>query len=241
MNQPEMNHRWPPPPRRRIYLMRHADVEYFDADGRPFRPETVPLTAVGEEQARAAGVALAEAPIDRAITSGLARTKATARLVLAEREIPVAEEPRLREIETGRMSDWEKASSGLVRRTILEALSEEVTPESRFLAGETFASCQARVGAVWDELLARPDWQALLLVAHGMVNRLLLARVLGTPLGSLGRLEQDATCINLIEFDDAGRPLVRLLNYTAYDPSKHVLRRSTLEGLYEQYLRGRKE
>jgi probable phosphoglycerate mutase len=240
MTQPDVNHTWPPAPRRRVYLMRHGEVEYFDANGRPFRPETVPLTAAGEEQARAAGAALADVPIDRAFTSGLARTNATARLVLAERDVPLDEEPRLREIETGRMSEWEKAPSGLVRRTILDALSEEITPESRFLAGETFAACQLRVGAVWDELLARRDWQVLLLVAHGMVNRLILARLLGMPLGSLGRLEQDAACVNLIEIDDAGRALVRLVNYTAYDCCKHTLRRSTLEGLYEQYLRGRK-
>src|SRR5688572_22745764 len=98
MNPPERNDPWPPPPRRRVYLMRHGEVEYFDADGRPFRPETVPLTAAGEEQARAAGAALADVLIDRAVTSGLARTNATARLVLAEREVPLDEEPRLREI-----------------------------------------------------------------------------------------------------------------------------------------------
>ena len=56
----------------------------------------------------------------------------------------------------------------------------------------------------------------------------------------LGRLEQDAACINLVEIDGTGRPLLRMLNFTAYDACKQALRRSTLEGLYEQYLRGRK-
>jgi broad specificity phosphatase PhoE len=39
--------------RRRIYLMRHAEVAYFEVDGRPLRPEGVPLTREGENQARA--------------------------------------------------------------------------------------------------------------------------------------------------------------------------------------------
>ena len=30
--------------RRRVYLMRHGDVAYFDADGRPVPPDDVPLT-----------------------------------------------------------------------------------------------------------------------------------------------------------------------------------------------------
>ena len=41
------------PVRRRIYLMRHADVAYFDERGRPVDPRTVPLSAAGVEQAAA--------------------------------------------------------------------------------------------------------------------------------------------------------------------------------------------
>jgi len=236
---PAANDHWPPPPRRRVFLMRHGDVEYFDAAGRPYRPETVPLTERGREQARAAGAALAGVPLDRAVTSGLRRTDETAALVLDGRAVPLEPEPRLREIETGRMSEWERASDGLVRRTILEALGEELSPESRFLAGETFASCQERVRAFWADLLARRDWSALLVVAHGVVNRLLLGELLGVSLPGLGRLEQDACCINLVEVGEAGPPLVRLVNFTAHDPAKGSLVLSTLEGLYEQYLRGR--
>lgn len=230
---------WPPLPRRRVFLMRHADVEYFDATGRPFRPETVPLTGRGREQARATGTALAEVPFDRVITSGLRRTEETASLVLTGREVLREQEPRLREIETGRMSEWERATGAAVRDAILRSLGEDLSPESRFLAGETFASAHARVRAVWHDLLARRDWNTLLVVAHGVVNRLLLGELLGLPLPALGRLEQDACGLNLVEVDAAGVPLVRLLNFTAHDPGKQTLVLSTLEGLYDQYHRGR--
>ena len=43
--------------RRRLYLMRHAEVAYFE-DGRPLRPDDVPLTEEGRRQARAAREAL---------------------------------------------------------------------------------------------------------------------------------------------------------------------------------------
>src|SRR5438128_2468477 len=105
---------WSPPPRRRVYLMRHADVEYFDAAGRPHRPQTVPLTERGRQQARIAAAALAEVPFDRAVTSGLLRTEQTAQLVLAGREVPLEAEPRLREIETGRVSEWAGVSPEMV-------------------------------------------------------------------------------------------------------------------------------
>ena len=39
--------------RRRIYLMRHGAVSYFDDDGRPVPEDSVPLTAEGRAQALA--------------------------------------------------------------------------------------------------------------------------------------------------------------------------------------------
>ena len=230
---------WPPPARRRVYLMRHAEVEYFDREGRPQHPDHVPLNAAGERQARAAAGALAEVTFDRVICSGLPRTEQTARIVLGERAVPIEAQPRLREIEPGRFADIAAAPRELVRQAILGSLADHITPESRFLGGETFGSCADRVTAVWRGLVEDAEWRVLLVVAHGVVNRLLLAHVLGVPLAGVGRMEQDAGCINLIDVGEGGAPLVRLVNATALNPGKVGMKLSTLEGLYQQYLRGR--
>ena len=37
--------------RRRIYLMRHGAVAYFDGSGRPVPPDTEPLTEEGRAEA----------------------------------------------------------------------------------------------------------------------------------------------------------------------------------------------
>ena len=71
-----------------------------------------------------------------------------------------------------------------------------------------------------------------MIVGHGVVNRLILSRILGMSLSCLGALEQDAGCINLIYVDDAGRCLVRLLNYTPVNPVKTGMELTTLERLY---------
>ena len=88
--------------RRRIYLMRHAQVAYFE-DGRPLRPDLVPLTETGREQARAAAELLAGIEFDRVITSGLPRTVETARIVAPTHE--PESWPELREIDSGRLGD----------------------------------------------------------------------------------------------------------------------------------------
>lgn len=74
------------PKRRRIFLMRHGDVTYFDDTGRAIDPESVPLNARGREEASAAGREFAAQNVcfDRVIASGLPRTIETAERVLAE-------------------------------------------------------------------------------------------------------------------------------------------------------------
>ncbi len=229
---------WSPAPRRRIYLMRHGEVDYFDEQGRPYRPELVPLNAEGRRQAKAAAAVLAPIPFDRVLCSGLNRALETANLALGERALPIEQEPRLREIEIGRFGDWSAASPAQVEAAILGAFLG-VQPSARFLGGETFGALEERVGAAWRELLAQRDWRQVLIVAHGVVNRLLLCGALGTGLGGLNALEQDAGCINLLEVDEGGRCLIRLVNFTPLEPAKHGLELSTLEGLYRQYRAGR--
>ena len=67
--------------RRRLYLMRHAEVSYFRADGSPVDPAEVPLNEDGVAQARAVAEAFRAIDLDRVLTSGMPRTLETARIV----------------------------------------------------------------------------------------------------------------------------------------------------------------
>ena len=73
--------------RRRLYLMRHADVSYVDEAGTPVNPVTVPLTPRGLEQAAAAREALAGVGFDLVVTSDLPRTAETAAIVAPGHEV----------------------------------------------------------------------------------------------------------------------------------------------------------
>ncbi|HET9938184.1 MAG TPA: histidine phosphatase family protein, partial [Gaiella sp.] len=82
--------------RRRLFLMRHAEVSYFRPDGSPVDPAAVPLNEDGIIQAHAVAEAFREIELDRVITSGLPRTLETARIV-APGAVPESW-PELREI-----------------------------------------------------------------------------------------------------------------------------------------------
>jgi broad specificity phosphatase PhoE len=226
-----------PPPRRRVYLMRHGSVDYFDPEGRPFRPETVALNDEGRRQAEAAGRLLAEVPLDRVVTSGLPRSVETARLVLGPQTLPLETRCDLREIEPGRLGSLGHPLSPEVERAFAGALHGALRPGDSFLGGETFESLAHRVEPCFRQLLAEPGWGRMLIVAHGVVNLLLLSTALGAGLPAMAALEQENGCINILDIDPDGRCLVRAVNLTPLNPLKIGVALTTMEQLYAQYRR----
>jgi broad specificity phosphatase PhoE len=213
--------------RRRIYLMRHASVAYFD-NGRPLRPEDVPLTEEGIEQARAAGAALASVRFDRVLTSGLPRTIETARIVAPGME--PESWPELRELEGARLGDIPEDE---LERTFVHAFHGVVPQDARFLGGETIGALFDRVLPALERLLADPGWDIVLAVLHGGVNRAILSWALTAERMFLGGFEQAPACINVLDVDDSW--IVRAVNVAPYDPVHLRGRLTTMEELWSQF------
>ena len=214
--------------RRRIYLMRHAAVAYFD-NGRPLRPDEVPLTEEGIEQARAAAAALASVRFDRVLTSGLPRTVETARIVAPG--VDADAWPDLRELEGGRLGDIPEDE---LERTFVRAFHGIVPEDSRFLGGETIGSLFDRVLPALDGLLGDPEWDVVLAVLHGGVNRAILSHALTGGRKFLGGFEQAPACINVLDVDETGW-IVRAVNVAPYDPVHLRGRLTTMEELWSQF------
>ena len=212
--------------RRRLYLMRHAEVAYFDDDGMPFRQQDVKLTARGREQAGAAAAALAGIAFDVVVTSGLPRTFETAQIVAPGHE--AQSWPEFREWEGGRLADLaedelEQAFVGALRVT---------SEEARFLGGETLRELLDRVVPAFDRLVSA-EWGTALAILHGAVNRVVLSRALGGGRSYFGGFEQAPCCINVLDLGDDGW-VVRTVNYVPYDPLAPA-RTTTMEEYWAQY------
>lgn len=220
--------------RRRIYLVRHGEVDYFDAEKKPQPQQQVLLSERGVSQIQSLAAHLESVPFDRVISSGLPRTDATAR-ILSNSPVDTVED--LQEILSG---DIEALRSGETdtgfAELLLGALSENVTAETRFLGGERFGDFEARVVRAFRLLLVDPDWHNLLVAAHGGTNRSILLHALGSNLSAFGALEQDPGCLNIIEVDPDQSLLVRLVNFTAYEPAKHGLRLTTMETVFHNLM-----
>jgi probable phosphoglycerate mutase len=213
--------------RRRIYLMRHAQVAYFE-DGRPLRPDLVPLTAEGREQAAAAARLLEGIVFDRVVTSGLTRTLETARIVA-----PSAEPeswPELREIESGRILEIPEDA---VEAAFVEVWRNVVPEDTQFLGGETIRSLLDRVLPAVDRLIGDPEWDVLLAVLHGGVNRAILSHALTGGRAFLGNLEQSPACVNVLDVGEDW--VVRAVNHSPTDPAHLRNRLRTMEELWEEF------
>jgi broad specificity phosphatase PhoE len=216
------------PQRRRIYLMRHAQVRYFEGT----QPRDVVLTEAGREQARAAAEALRDVRFDRVITSGLTRTLETAHAVAPG--IEPERNDSLREIESGELRG---VAPETVQEMMTAAFRGVVPLDTQFLGGETIGELLDRVLPQLDELVADQSWDVALLVLHGAVNRAILSRALTDKRTFLGAFEQSPGCINVLDVDAHGRYVVRAVNHTPYDAAHtRAPRLTTMEHLWQEYL-----
>lgn len=228
--------------RRRIYLMRHGSVTYFDAAGKPQSPDSVPLNEQGRAQASAAGKVFASEKIrfDRVIVSGLPRTVETAARVLAETGQQVVPEswPDLVEIRGGKLADI--ADSDL-REAFIGAFEGMAPEHKRFLGGETIGQLMDRIHPCIDRLRADPSWNTVLLVLHGGVNRAVLSYALTGQRLFLGSLAQTAGCLNVLDVGAAANDwVVRIVNHSPLSALQSHTRSTTMETLLEQYRMFRK-
>jgi probable phosphoglycerate mutase len=195
----------------RILLARHGETPW-NAEGRYQGQEDIPLSPLGETQARALGERLRKVHIARAVASPLRRARHTAELALGERDLPLTLDPGLMEIAHG---TWE----GLLASEIHERDADRLrawrdTPhEVQMPEGESLQHVLHRAWPAFGRAAAGlGDHDTLLIVAHDAVNRVLLCHVLGIPLARLWGFRQAPTTLNLLEGPDVDHLEVVRLN-----------------------------
>jgi probable phosphoglycerate mutase len=208
--------------------MRHAEVAYFE-DGRPVDPHDVRLTEEGRAQARATGAALAGIGFDRVITSGAPRTLETAALVAPAHE--PESWPELYEIAGGRFSDIPEDE---LEEEFVHAFRGVVPNDARFLRGESIGELFDRVLPALERLLA-DEWDTVLAVLHGAVNRAILSYALTGERMFLGPFEQAPACVNVLDVGDDW--VVRAVNLAPYDLAHLAHRQTTMERYWGEFRR----
>lgn len=200
-----------------LLLVRHGETEW-NREGRYQGRTDIPLADVGEQQVRRLGARLGGIRVDVAVSSPLARAKATADAILGapERTAPACE----LELDTGLLEISHGAWEGMLASDVARDHAEmfgvwRSSPSRDAPAGpgaETLGDVEVRAWAVLEQVFARARDGTALIVAHDAVNRVILCRVLGLPLERVWKFRQAPAALNVIAGDALDRLQVVRMN-----------------------------
>ncbi len=181
---------------RTIYLIRHGRLQVPDDEKRYIGQIDIPLNETGISQAVRLRERLAGEKLESIFSSDLARTRETAKIIAARRNIIITELKQLREISLG---EWEGRTFTEIERNYPEAFKARGKDIVNYKArgGESFAECNTRVIGAFIEIV-RSTTGNIVISGHAGVNRLILCFCMGEPLSNMFSIRQDYGCLNII-------------------------------------------
>ena len=197
----------------RVFLIRHGITDWH-REGRVLGQRDIALNDEGLEQARAAAAALTDAPIVEVISSPLVRALQTAELIGQTFGIEVARDPRLIDLRVGKwegMTYEEVAAHSEYKEFIQDPLSERIP------GAESLSDIKTRaVAAIEQAIEDNPSGDAIAVVTHAGIIRVLLTHYLGSPPANYHRIRVAPGSVSVLSFaDDRELPRVVAVNWVA--------------------------
>ena len=200
-----------------IYLIRHGETEGAEACRYKGHID-VPLSANGIEHIRKLSSFLSgkvgkleSGKVTTIYASGLSRAVKTAEII-AE---PFGLKPIIvDELKERNFGEWEGMSFDEIGSKWPDAFKAWADDPLRFspMGGESTIALRDRVMPAFSKIIAAHEGEAIAVVSHGGVTRIILCEMLGIPLENIFRIEQDFGAMNVIEMWDY--PVVKQINYT---------------------------
>ena len=189
-----------------ILLMRHGETAWNR--GNIFRGQyDIPLNENGRAQATFLARALAARRIDAAYSSPLSRARETADIVLAPHGINAVIHAGLTDFDYGQ---W----TGLEDHAVAQQWPEEHTcwrtaPHTlQVPGGDTLQRVFDRAFAAVEDLVQQHSGQTIAIVAHRVVNKLLVLGMLTLGLERFPFIRQDNCSLNEFERTEAGYTVI---------------------------------
>ena len=197
----------------RLLLVRHG-ITQNNID-RTYTGQTdAPMTELGEIQAEAAGKYLATEQLDIIISSDPQRARRTAQAIARHHDLPVLEDPDLREISMGK---WEGFTPEQVQErdinewTYVRSDPINIPPPG----GESFAQLYERASKALRRYQEKYAGKTVLWSTHGAFIEVVLCYTLKLDLSYRHCFRQENTSINELTFEHE-LPWIRRLNDTAH-------------------------
>jgi len=193
----------------RLYLVRHGQVVNF-SEGVYNGQKDVDMTETGLRQMEAVAARLRKENLTGVYCSDLIRAKRGAEIIAAEHDLRPETYSTLRELNIGL---WEGLTPEEIDAQFPGALNKrrKRLDDYRIPGGESIRDLDKRVIPTLKGILHANYGKSIVVVAHGGVNRVILADAMNLALRYFYSLEQDYGCLNIIEyFSDCA--VIKLMN-----------------------------
>jgi broad specificity phosphatase PhoE len=197
----------------RIILVRHGRTEWNK--GEIFRGTVdIPLDEQGRKEAACARDWLKEATFHAAYSSPLGRAVETAEIILEAHGLTVRKHEGLIDLNYG---EWQGKANEEVKQIYPELYQQwrEAPHTVVFPEGEGLGTVRARSLSAAEEMVAKHPDETVLLAAHRVVNKVLIAALLGLDDSHFWEIGQDTAALNEFVYQD-GKWICRLVNDTCH-------------------------
>lgn len=202
-----------------VFLIRHGGTAWH-AESRVLGQRDIPLSPEGVAQAERAADALAGVKLGEVLSSPLQRSIQTAEIIGQRAGIEVARDPRLIDFQLGKwtgMTYAEVAANEEYQRFIRQPQAERIP------GGESLDDIRRRaVSAVEQALRDAPSGDAVAIVTHAGIIRVILTHYMGSPPANYHRVRVSLGSISILSFAD-DRELPRVLAVNLGVPLTDVL------------------
>ena len=182
----------------RLFLLRHGQV--IGHDELRFHGDTdVGLTDVGKHQLKTAAEQLKNEPIDEVFCSDLQRSVFGANEIARSRSLDPIQNKGLREMHMGLLEGRTYKEVQGEHGDVFKKWRDDLL-NFRLPGGETFSEVKTRVENSMRSIMNNKKGKNIAIVAHGGVNRIILADALKMDPAYAFRIEQDFGCLNVIDY-----------------------------------------
>jgi broad specificity phosphatase PhoE len=197
-----------------LIIVRHGHTALNDGDRFRGRTDT-PLDEQGLREAEVTAKAIAGRwKLSAVYTSSVSRAHVTGEIIGKPFDLPAVDEPGILDMDygewTGLTFEEAEAHSPEVYKICMERPSAFKPPK-----GESFEELRERSVAAVKSIAQRHPNQAVAIVTHNVVNRVILLGFLETTTDLFWRMHQGTCAINVLEYDGKGYG-IELINDTSH-------------------------
>lgn len=184
-----------------ILLIRHGQTAWNKEAVFRGRAD-IPLDEAGLQQAEALAAALQYEGITHIVSSPLSRAVQTATAVADAHGLTVVSADACNDLDFG---DWQGLQVAEVQQRYPEpyAVWQSRPREVRFPGGESLDEVADRSFAALAQLVTSHAGETVALVAHRVINKVLICRILGLDTNHFWQIKQDTACLNRLSFNGA--------------------------------------